>query len=101
MHALEKLPFVECVFPFGHIADGNIHFIVGKSNNTAETKQAINDIIYQNLAQYNGSVSAEHGIGLDKKAYLNTSRSAEEMALMKRIKQTIDPQNILNPGRII
>ena len=101
MQALEKLPFVECVFPFGHIADGNIHFIVGKSNNTPETKQAINDIIYQNLAQYNGSVSAEHGIGLDKKAYLNTSRSAEEMALMKRIKQTIDPQNILNPGRII
>ena len=101
MQALEKLPFVECVFPFGHIADGNIHFIVGKSNNTPETKQAINDIIYQNLAQYNGSVSAEHGIGLDKKAYLNTSRSAEEMALMKLIKQTIDPQNILNPGRII
>lgn len=98
--ALEKLSFVECIFPFGHIADGNIHFIIGKNNNTQETKHAINEIIYQNLAQYNGSVSAEHGIGVDKKAYLHTSRSDAEIDLMKTLKKTIDPLNLLNPLRI-
>lgn len=101
INALEKLDFVECIFPFGHIADGNIHFIIGKNNNTIATKQAINDIIYQNLSYYGGSVSAEHGIGMDKKAYLSTSRSTEEIALMKTLKQTLDPLNILNPLRIV
>lgn len=99
--ALERLSFVECIFPFGHIADGNIHFIIGKSNNTTETKHAINEIIYKNLSHYKGSVSAEHGIGIDKKAYLNTSRSEAEIALMKTLKNTIDPLNILNPLRIL
>ena len=47
-----------------------------------------------------GSVSAEHGIGLHKKAYLHTSRSKEEIELMKILKKTFDSKNILNPGRI-
>ncbi|MBU6471435.1 MAG: FAD-binding oxidoreductase, partial [Alphaproteobacteria bacterium] len=47
-----------------------------------------------------GSVSAEHGIGLEKRAYLSWSRSAEEIALMKTLKRTLDPKNILNPGKV-
>lgn len=98
---LLKLDFVEKIFPFGHVADGNIHFIIGKKDNSPEIIDAINAIIYAELAQHKGSVSAEHGIGLDKKAYLSTSRTENEIALMRLLKKTLDPQGILNPGRII
>ena len=98
---LKKLPFVEHVFTFGHVADGNIHFIIGKNNNSVENTERINEIIYRNLKKNGGSVSAEHGIGLDKKKYLYTSRSTEEIKLMKTLKQILDPKNILNPGRVI
>ncbi len=64
---LEQLDFVEKIFPFGHVADGNIHFIIGKKDNSPEIIEAINAIIYAKLSHYKGSVSAEHGIGLDKK----------------------------------
>ena len=98
---LKNLSFVEHVFTFGHVADGNIHFIIGKNDDSIENKEKINEIIYSNLKENGGSVSAEHGIGLDKKKYLYTSRSAEEIKLMKTLKVILDPKNILNPGRVI
>ncbi len=98
---LQKLPFVKYVFAFGHVADGNIHFIIGKKENTPEITEAINSIIYAPLKDVGGSVSAEHGIGLHKKKYLNTSRTDAEIELMKILKNTFDPLNILNPKRII
>lgn len=98
---LEQLDFVKKIFPFGHVADGNIHFIIGKKDNSPEIIEAINAIIYAKLSHYKGSVSAEHGIGLDKKTYLNTSRTESEIALMCLLKNTLDPLGILNPGRII
>jgi FAD/FMN-containing dehydrogenase len=97
---LNALPYVQNVFPFGHIADGNIHLIVGKKDSIAAHTKQINDIVYKNLRKHQGSVSAEHGIGLDKKAFLKTSKSDQEIALMKTIKQSLDPKNFLNPGRI-
>ena len=98
---LKKLSFIEHVFAFGHVADGNIHFIIGKNDNSKENTEKINQIIYSNLKENGGSVSAEHGIGLDKKKYLYTSRSTEEINLMKTLKKIFDPKNILNPGRVI
>lgn len=98
---LKKLLFVEHVFTFGHVADGNIHFIIGKNENSIINTEKINQIIYSNLKKNGGSVSAEHGIGLDKKKYLYTSKSTEEINLMKTLKEILDPKNILNPGRVI
>ena len=98
---LEQLDFVEKIFPFGHVADGNIHFIIGKKENSPEIIDAINAIIYGCLERNRGSVSAEHGIGLDKKKYLSTSRTENEINLMRTLKRALDPKNILNPGRII
>ena len=98
---LKKLSFIEHVFTFGHVADGNIHFIIGKNDNSKENIEKINQIIYSNLKENGGSVSAEHGIGLDKKKYLHTSRSSEEINLMKTLKKILDPKKILNPGRVI
>lgn len=97
---LNELPFVERIFTFGHVADGNIHFIIGKKENNPKIIEAINEVIYRPLKEVGGSVSAEHGIGIHKKAYLATSRSKEEMDMMKNLKLTFDPLNILNPGRI-
>ncbi len=97
---LSNHPKVEKVVAFGHVADGNIHFIVGKSEQNETIINEINDIIYQNLRELKGSVSAEHGIGVHKKAYLSISKSESEIALMKTLKRTLDPNNILNPGKI-
>lgn len=89
------------VYPFGHVADGNMHLIVGKQNDSPKLTQQINEIVYQPLKVVNGSISAEHGIGLDKKPYLHLSRTQDEIHIMKGLKQLFDPKNILNPGRII
>ena len=91
---------VKTIFPFGHVADGNIHFIIGKDSDDDNLKSKINDIIYTNTEAVEGSISAEHGIGIDKKQYLIKSRSRDEIELMKIIKKSIDPKNILNPGRV-
>ena len=98
---LEKLDDVKTIFPFGHVADGNIHFIIGRDINTPEVIDKINSIVYSPLKKFKGSLSAEHGIGLHKKEYLKTTRSNEEIKLMEQIKTMFDPKNILNPGRII
>ena len=98
---LKECEGVKTIFPFGHVADGNIHFIIGKDSDDDDLKSKINDIIYNNTELVEGSISAEHGIGLDKKKYLIKSRSEDEIKLMRLLKKTIDPKNILNPGRVI
>ena len=97
---LKECDGVKTIFPFGHVADGNIHFIIGKDTDSEELKSQINNIIYNNTELVKGSISAEHGIGLDKKKYLIKSRSEDEINLMRLIKKSIDPKNILNPGRV-
>lgn len=86
---------------FGHIGDGNLHILLGAQPFTAETKHVIEELVYSALQPLGGSVSAEHGIGLEKRDWLGISRSAEEIALMKRLKVALDPDNILNPGKVL
>ncbi len=86
-------------FVFGHIGDGNIHF--GTSAGSDESAQeGVKRAVYEPLAAIGGSVSAEHGIGLDKKKYLHLSRNDEEIALMRTLKRALDPNGILNPGKV-
>jgi FAD/FMN-containing dehydrogenase len=61
----------------------------------------VEKLVYGALQHCSGSVSAEHGIGLEKKPYLQVSRNASELALMRSIKQTLDPLNLLNPGKVL
>ena len=84
---------------FGHIGDGNLHLVF--TADRKEDKKTIYDVVYRQVGAYNGSISAEHGIGMMKRSYLQQSRSDEEIALMKQLKQALDPKNILNPGRVI
>lgn len=92
---------VEHCFVFGHIADGNIHLIAGKTSNDQTLTDQINAIVYAPLTSLGGSVSAEHGIGLHKKSFLSICKTPEEINLMKQIKRTLDPKNLLNPGKVI
>ena len=92
-----KEHFPECrMVVFGHLGDGNIHLVVGPT----EDKSAVEDLVYGELRKLGGSVSAEHGIGLDKRNYLSYSRSDVEIELMKSLKQALDPKGLLNPGKI-
>lgn len=86
---------------FGHLGDGNLHVIVGVGPQTADAKQAVQEIVYGAVRARGGSISAEHGIGLQKKAYLAWSRSDAEIALMRRLKAALDPNQTLNPGKVI
>ena len=86
-------------YTFGHIADGNLHF----GTSAGDSSDAYDDVkqaVYEPLAAIGGSISAEHGIGLDKKKYLRLSRNEQEIALMCRLKRALDPNGILNPGKI-
>lgn len=85
---------------FGHVADGNLHVSVRMSGHSVPA-HAIEEAIYALVARRRGSISAEHGVGLLKKEFLHLSRSPEEIALMRTLKQAMDPHGILNPGKIL
>jgi FAD/FMN-containing dehydrogenase len=87
-------------FVLGHMGDGNLHLVVSVGSKSAEAHAGADDIIYQAVRARGGSISAEHGIGLEKKPYLSFSRSPAEIAAMRAIKAALDPKNILNPGKI-
>jgi FAD/FMN-containing dehydrogenase len=84
---------------FGHIADGNLHVSVRMTGHSVPALE-IEEAIYELVSQRRGSISAEHGIGSLKKEFLHLSRSPAEIALMRSIKRAMDPNGILNPGKI-
>ena len=86
---------------YGHVGDSNVHICVSVDYAPGEDMHSVDDIVYGVLGQYHGSISAEHGIGTLKRPYLHLSRSSAELALMKGLKQALDPKGILNPGKVI
>jgi FAD/FMN-containing dehydrogenase len=90
------------LFVFGHLGDGNLHVIVQVAPAAyLDARPKIEALVYGGLRECAGSVSAEHGIGLEKKPWLAVSRNEAELALMRTIKRALDPSNILNPGKIL
>ena len=87
---------VDEILFFGHLGDNNLHAVVICNDYSEKIK---NDF-YNLVGEFNGSISAEHGIGLEKNPYLHFSRSEEEINLMKQLKSKLDPNNILNRNRI-
>ncbi len=85
---------------FGHLGDANLHVILGCSDAEKFDYDALQEHLYNTVEQYQGSVSAEHGVGLSKREQLSRSRSDAELALMMNLKKMLDPQNILNPNKI-
>ena len=93
--ALTAWPGHRC-WIWGHLGDGNLHIAVV----APATRPEIERIVYEPLTKIGGSVSGEHGIGLEKKPYLDLCRNAGELALMRHLKRSLDVHNILNPGKI-
>jgi FAD/FMN-containing dehydrogenase len=87
------------VLYFGHAADGNLHLAVRMSGHSIPELE-IEEAVYAVVAKRRGSISAEHGIGSLKKNFLHLSRSREEIGLMRAVKRAMDPNGILNPGKI-
>jgi glycolate oxidase subunit GlcD len=90
---------------FGHIGDGNLHLNILKPEDMAkedffEKCQQVNKWVFEIVEKYQGSVSAEHGVGMTKKPYLQYTRSEAEIAYLRGIKQVFDPNGIINPGKI-
>lgn len=90
---------------FGHLGDGNLHINILKPKNWKPKDflkqcETVNPMLFSLVRKFDGSISAEHGIGLLKKPYLHYSRSGIEIDYMRQIKRIFDPQNIINPGKI-
>jgi FAD/FMN-containing dehydrogenase len=86
---------------FGHVGDCNLHIVVHVPGmGEAQPHHAVESLVYAWVEKVQGSVSAEHGVGLIKKPFLSCSRQPAEIALMKVIKQALDPHHLLNPGKI-
>ena len=87
---------------WGHLGDGNLHVMVGIKDSTPQSHHEIEELVYGPLRTRPGSsISGEHGIGLQKRDYLSCSRTPEEIALMRTLKNALDPYNILNPGKVL
>ena len=86
---------------FGHLGDNNIHISVLCDEAKTVHADTIQRHVYEALAPYGGAISAEHGIGLEKMPWLSISRSEAEIDLMRTLKRSLDPHNILNPGKVI
>ncbi|MDZ3832609.1 MAG: FAD-binding oxidoreductase [Sphingopyxis sp.] len=85
---------------FGHLGDGNLHIGVAPRPWNEDARHRAEALVYRPLAAIGGSISAEHGIGLEKRAWLHLSRTPEEIATMRQIKNALDPKNLLNPGKV-
>ena len=94
------------MFSFGHLGDGNIHFNPLQAadrpvNATASDLQRVNRIVHDLVVSLGGSISAEHGIGRLRREELRHYKSATELAMMAILKRAFDPDNIMNPGKVI
>ena len=99
-----QYPDFEIVW-FGHIGDGNLHLNILKPDAMVKEEffrrcETVNTQVFETVQKYNGSVSAEHGVGLTKKPYLHYTRRPAEIAYMKAVKLAFDPNNIMNPGKV-
>ncbi|WP_442111385.1 FAD-binding oxidoreductase [Pseudomonas sp. NUPR-001] len=100
----ENYPDFEVVW-YGHIGDGNLHLNILKPDDLSKDEffakcATVNKWVFEIVQQYNGSISAEHGVGMTKRDYLTYSRSPVEIQYMKAVKAVFDPNGIMNPGKI-
>jgi FAD/FMN-containing dehydrogenase len=94
------------VVAFGHLGDGNLHYNVSQPVGADKEKflakwEAVNDAVHAIVAKYEGSISAEHGIGLLKRDLLAKAKDPVALSMMHAIKKTLDPNGILNPGKVL
>jgi len=101
----QRFPGVN-VICFGHLGDGNLHynaFVAGRNRNDAAARDAhdVTEVVYDIVQRYQGSFSAEHGIGLYKVEDMKRYKSVVEIELMRMLKRALDPHNLMNPGKVL
>jgi FAD/FMN-containing dehydrogenase len=101
----QQLPAARMVI-FGHLGDGNLHYNVSPPPGVADSEfvarhPAVYRLVHDQVARYDGSISAEHGIGQLKRGENARYKSAVELALMRRLKEALDPQGLMNPGKVV
>jgi len=89
------------IYIFGHLGDGNLHIGIRLEEAFGTNRHKVEQLVYDPLTKINGSITAEHGIGLEKKAWLHISRSETEIGVMKELKKMFDPNDILNRGKVL
>jgi FAD/FMN-containing dehydrogenase len=94
------------VVAFGHLGDGNIHFNVSQPIGADKAAflarwEGVNSVVHAVVARYKGSISAEHGIGQLKRALLRQTKDPVALEVMRRLKATLDPNGVLNPGKVL
>jgi FAD/FMN-containing dehydrogenase len=109
LHEMQALltreyPHIEVIW-FGHIGDGNLHINVLRPEDLSEAAfiaqcEHVTTLLAESLHRHGGSISAEHGIGLVKKDYLESTRSAAEIELMRGVRRVFDPLGLMNPGKL-
>ncbi|MDU7588102.1 MAG: FAD-linked oxidase C-terminal domain-containing protein, partial [Acidovorax sp.] len=108
----QMLPRLLQAFPgarpivYGHLGDGNLHFNVSAPAGIAPAAwqretDAVNQLIHDAVAEMRGSISAEHGIGQLKRHEMALYKTPAELEVMRRIKQALDPQGLMNPGKVL
>ncbi len=109
LHDIDDIVSVEYpdfeIIWFGHIGDGNLHLNILKPANLDKAEffercLKVNKQVFETVEKYNGSVSAEHGVGMTKKDYLTYTRSETEINYMKAMKAVFDPNGVMNPGKV-
>jgi len=92
--------------PFGHLGDGNIHYNITQPPNADKAEflarwHEVNELVFAIVRKHGGSISAEHGIGVLKREFLPQVKDPVALDLMRALKRTLDPKNILNPGKVL
>jgi FAD/FMN-containing dehydrogenase len=88
-------------YMFGHLADGNLHIILNKTGPLPEARaHAVEHILYRHLRAFGGSFSAEHGVGSKRIGAMNDTTDGVKLAVMAQVKRLLDPQGLLNPGKV-
>jgi FAD/FMN-containing dehydrogenase len=88
------------IYCFGHAGDGNLHYNVGDAA-LVQRRAEVNRIVYAAVDALGGSISAEHGLGQLKRAEIALHKSALELELMRTLKSALDPQGLMNPGKVV
>jgi FAD/FMN-containing dehydrogenase len=88
------------IFCFGHVGDGNLHYNIGPPALVAQ-RDAVNRVVYDAVERLGGSISAEHGLGQLKREAIRSQKSPLELELMRVLKTALDPQGLMNPGKVL
>jgi FAD/FMN-containing dehydrogenase len=89
------------ILHYGHAGDGNLHLVISVGRGDHETEHKVQSAVFTAVRAVGGSISAEHGVGLERLPFIGWTRTPEELALMRAFKTALDPNNIMNPGKVL